>query len=56
MRHVEEMDFGRGPLGWLYDAIARRWWQEAVRKEVSEIKRLMEAGERGHGVEGTTAA
>jgi hypothetical protein len=56
MRHVEEMDFGRGPLGWLYDAIARRWWPEAVRKEVSEIKRLMEAGERGNGVEGTTAA
>ena len=55
MRHVEEMELGRGPLGWLYDLAARRWWEQAVRQEVAEIKRLMEAGERGHGVEGAAA-
>ena len=51
MRHVEEMDFGHGPAGLLYDLVARRWFSDAVTKEVGEIKRLMEAGERGRGVE-----
>lgn len=51
MRHVEEMDFGHGPAGLLYDLVAGRWFSDAVTKEVAEIKRLMEAGERGRGVE-----
>lgn len=49
-RHVEEMDFGHGPAGVLYDLVARRWFAEAVRQEVQEIKRLLEAGERGRGL------
>ncbi|MHB1711917.1 MAG: hypothetical protein ACYCV7_11015 [Acidimicrobiales bacterium] len=49
--HVEEMDFGHGPAGWLYDAIARQWFAKAVVQEVAEIKRLLEAGERGKGLE-----
>lgn len=51
MQHVEEMNFGHGPAGYLYDMVARRWFADAVTKEVAEIKRLMEAGERGRGVE-----
>lgn len=51
MRHVEEMNFGHGPAGVFYDLVARRWFSDAVTKEVAEIKRLMEAGERGRGVE-----
>ena len=47
VRHVEEVDIGRGPLGWLHDQIAGRWFAEAVRREVAEIARLLEAGERG---------
>lgn len=50
MRHVEEMDFGRGPLGALYDLVAGKWFAAAVTKEVAEIKRLMESGERGRGL------
>jgi hypothetical protein len=50
-RHVEEMDFGHGMLGWLYDLIARKWFAQAVTQEVAEIKRLLEAGERGRGLE-----
>ncbi|MGI8493545.1 MAG: SRPBCC family protein [Acidimicrobiales bacterium] len=50
-RHVEEMDFGRGPLGWLFALVARRWFADAVTQEVAEIKRLLEAGERGRGLE-----
>lgn len=50
-RHVEEMDFGHGPAGLLYDLVARRWFASAVTQEVAEIKRLLEAGERGRGPE-----
>lgn len=50
MRHVEEMDFGRGPIGLLYDLVAGKWFAGAVSKEVAEIKRLLEAGERGRGL------
>jgi hypothetical protein len=49
-RHVEEMDFGHGPAGALYDLVARRWFASAVAQEVQEIKRLLEAGERGRGL------
>jgi len=52
MRHVEEIDMGRGLLGRLHDLVARSWFEAGVRQEVSEIQRLMEAGERGQGVEG----
>lgn len=49
LRHVEEMDFGHGPLGMLYDLVGRSWFEQSVAKEVAEIARLLEAGERGRG-------
>jgi hypothetical protein len=48
--HVEEVDFGWGPLGWIHDALIRSWWQRSVRQEVAEIARLLRAGERGKGL------
>jgi len=50
LRHVEEVDFGWGPLGWIHDRLLERWWQASVAKEVSEIARLLLAGERGKGL------
>jgi hypothetical protein len=50
IHHVEEMEMPRGPLGWLHDLVARRWFADSVRQEVDEIARLLEAGERGRGV------
>ncbi|HVA06617.1 MAG TPA: SRPBCC family protein [Acidimicrobiales bacterium] len=52
IRHVEELDLGHGPLGWLHDRVAGRWFARSVHAEVAEIGRLLEAGERGRGVEG----
>jgi hypothetical protein len=49
IRHVEEYDFGLGPIGRLHDVLIQRWWQRSVEQEVREIKRLLEAGERGKG-------
>jgi Polyketide cyclase / dehydrase and lipid transport len=49
IHHVEELDLGHGPLGWLHDAVAGRWFAESVRDEVTEIGRLLAAGERGRG-------
>jgi hypothetical protein len=49
VRHVEEMDFGHGLLGVAYDALSRSWFERSVAKEVAEIGRLLEAGERGGG-------
>lgn len=49
-RHVEEMHFGHGILGLLYDLVARRWFERAVSQEVQEIARLLVAGERGRGL------
>ena len=48
--HVEEMNFGHGPLGVVYDTVARRWFARAVEQEVAEIARLLRAGERGRGI------
>lgn len=45
--HVEEIDMGHGPLGYLHDLVARRWFARSVEREVDEIARLLEAGERG---------
>ena len=50
LRHVEEMDFGHGPLGRVYDLVARSWFERAVAEEVAEIGRLLAAGERGRGI------
>jgi hypothetical protein len=50
LRHVEEMEFGHSVAGWLYDLVARRWFERAVAKEVDEIARLLVAGERGRGL------
>src|SRR2546430_16471815 len=44
------MDLGRGPVGWLYDRVGGQWFADSVVQEVDEIARLLEAGERGHGV------
>ncbi len=49
IHHVEELDLGHGLLGALHDAVARRWFAESVRREVDEIARLLEQGERGRG-------
>ena len=51
LHHVEEMDFGHGLLGTVYDAAARSWFAHSVATEVAEIGRLLEAGERGRGPE-----
>ena len=50
IHHVEELDFGYSLLGGLHDLVARRWYADAVRTEVAEIGRLLEAGERGRGI------
>jgi len=50
IRHVEELELGHGPLGWLHDLVAARWFARSVEAEVAEIGRLLEAGERGRGV------
>ncbi len=50
IHHVEEMDFGHGVFGKLYDLVAGKWFSDSVRKEVDEIARLLEAGERGQGI------
>lgn len=47
IRHVEELDLGHGPLGWVHDLLAANWFARSVRAEVFEIGRLLEAGERG---------
>lgn len=52
IHHVETVEMGGGPLGWVHDILIKRWWAASVVQEVREIKRLMEAGERGRGVEG----
>ena len=51
LRHVETMDFGHGMFGRLYDLVARGWFAQGVEQEVAEIARLLEAGERGRGIE-----
>src|ERR1035441_9819821 len=52
IRHVEELDLGHGPLGWLHDLVAAKWFARSVDAEVAEIGRLLESGERGRGVAG----
>jgi hypothetical protein len=52
IHHVEELDLGHGPLGWLHDMVADQWFARSVDAEVAEIGRLLEAGERGDGVLG----
>jgi hypothetical protein len=47
VHHVEELEMGLGPLGPLFEVGFRTWLANSVRQEVTEIKRLMEAGERG---------
>lgn len=47
IHHVEELELGRGPVGWLHDLVAGQWFARSVRQEVAEIGRLLEAGERG---------
>ena len=37
IRHVEELDLGHGPLGWIHDLLAGNWFARSVRAEVDEI-------------------
>ena len=55
VRHVEELDLGHGPLGAVHDAVARGWFARSVAREVAEIARLLEAGERGRPRAGSGA-
>jgi hypothetical protein len=50
VHHVEEIEIGKGPIGWIIETIARGWWKRSVEQEAREIARLMEAGERGRGL------
>jgi hypothetical protein len=52
IHHVEELDLGHGPLGWVHDWAAGGWFSRSVTAEVAEIGRLLESGERGRGSEG----
>ena len=47
---MEEVEFGKGILGVIHDALVGGWWARSVRREVAEIARLLEAGERGRGL------
>ncbi len=47
VRHVEELDLGHGVLGLLHDWLAADWFARSVDKEVAEIGRLLESGQRG---------
>jgi hypothetical protein len=47
IRHVEELELGHGPLGTLHDLVAGRWFADSVTREVAEIGRLLESGQRG---------
>jgi hypothetical protein len=55
VRHVEELDLGHGVLGLLHDKLAGPWFARSVSAEVGEIGRLLEAGERGRGIENDDA-
>jgi hypothetical protein len=50
LHHVEEMTFGHGVAGRLYDLVAQAWFARAVAAEVAEIGRLLTVGERGRGL------
>ena len=52
LHHVETLHMGHGPFGWLYEKVSGKWFSQSVTQEVAEIARLLEAGERGQGVEG----
>lgn len=56
LRHVEGLEMGRGVVGRLFDLLAGRWFARSVQQEVAEIRRLLEAGERGRGPESTGEA
>jgi hypothetical protein len=49
LHHVEEIEMIGGPLGKLTEVLFGWWLANSVPQEVREIKRLMEAGERGKG-------
>lgn len=56
IHHVEELDLGHGPLGLVHDLVAGRWFASSVEREVAEIARLLESGQRGRPVHGAAAA
>ena len=50
IHHFEEIEMAFGPIGSLIEAGFGWWLRDSVPQEVKEIKRLMEAGERGKGI------
>jgi hypothetical protein len=56
IHHVEEMDFGRGPLGWLYERIGGRWFSDSVDQEVDEIARCSKRASVDKASRRTTAS
>ena len=50
IRHFEEIEMAFGPLGRAIELAFGWWLSNSVPQEVREIKRLMEAGERGKGL------
>lgn len=49
IHHTEEIAMAGGPMGWLTERMFGWWLARSVPQEVREIKRLLEAGERGKG-------
>lgn len=49
VRHVEELGMAFGPFGRILELASAKWLADSVKQEVAEIRRLMEAGERGKG-------
>jgi hypothetical protein len=49
VRHVEEIGM-RAPFSKVWDVTTKSWFAKSVAQEVSEIARLLAAGERGRGI------
>jgi len=47
IHHVETIGMAFGPVGALLERVWHKTFEKSVRQEVAEIRRLMEAGERG---------
>jgi hypothetical protein len=51
IHHYEEIEMAFGPIGRAIEVAFGWWLRDSVPQEVKEIKRLMEAGERGKGIQ-----
>src|SRR2546421_7005123 len=50
VHHFEEIEMAFGPIGKAIEIAFGYWLRDSVPQEVREIKRLMQAGERGKGI------